>query len=64
MPKKNQNKSISYTLPPKKEESTTITIRVPRSLKERLDKFAEDNGYTSSELVKNTIEQFLNAMEA
>jgi hypothetical protein len=62
-PKKKRLKSVSYRLPEKTEESSTITFRVPSSLKERLEMFAEENDYKASSLLKSILEQFLDAQK-
>jgi 5,10-methylenetetrahydrofolate reductase len=57
-------KPVKFTLPSKVEESETMSIRLPNSLKQRLESFADDNDVKASALVKHILEQFLDAQGA
>lgn len=54
-------KPVKFTLPSKVEESETMSIRLPVSLKSRIEEFADKNDIKASALVKHILEQFLDA---
>ncbi|MDC1174106.1 hypothetical protein OAT67_01825 [Bacteriovoracaceae bacterium] len=57
-------KPVKYTIPIKAENDDSLSIRLPSSLKERLESFAEDNEVKANALVRHILEQFLDAQNA
>lgn len=55
---------VKYTIPKPKENDDSLSLRLPSSLKERLEDFAEDNEIKTNALVRHILEQFLDAQEA
>jgi predicted DNA-binding protein len=55
---------VKYTIPIKEENDDSLSIRLPSSLKERLEIFAEDNEVKANALVRHILEQFLDAQNA
>ena len=57
-------KPVKHTLPKPTEETVPMTFRLPESLKERLDYFAESKDLKSSNLLRHILEEFLDAQGA
>jgi len=61
---KSKLKPVNFTDLDKREETEPITFRVPKSLKDRLEKFSKKSGHKSSDLLRHIIKEFLDAQGA
>ena len=57
-------KPVKYSIPRKAENDDSLSVRLPSSLKERLESFSEDNDIKTNALVRHILEQFLDAQNA
>lgn len=56
-------KRVKYTIPTPNEETVPISLRLPESLKERLEAFSEKQGIKSSDLIRHILKEFLDAQD-
>ena len=55
---------VKYTIPKVQENDDSLSLRLPSSLKERLEQFADKNEIKTNALVRHVLEQFLDAQGA